>query len=329
MGNENKCTKGSGLCGNKIGQLGEEIRLDTKEIGPFFSDLKYKNKKRFNKGLGYPPECKTLRNLARKPSKLRLYRKHFTSHDAADWFLYTALFGEKWHSQRREPPKYLDIAANHAKRWSSTWFFDRCMGWDGICAEPNDVYWQELKENRSCKLVPSCLSDRIRKVNFSFTEAFGGVVANTYSKEIESRMGVNGTKHAMDKKFSSHFHGIKELTCQTITHVLDEGSTEHKKFHYDFLSLDVEGHEYPILEGIDWERITIDVILTENRSPEVKRLLIEKGFNHYPKVHKDDLWILSRSNLKLDDVAVEWMRALNRSTFLFPSDIVDDENSGI
>lgn len=41
----------------------------------------------------------------------------------------------------------------------------------------------------------------------------------------------------------------------------------------DFLSLDVEGHEYKVLRGIDWERTRINVIVIETLSMATQELL--------------------------------------------------------
>lgn len=287
---------------------------------PFSYQLKYTSRNGNGNNLEVPPECQKWREIARNPSKLRLYRSHFNSHDVADWFLYVSMFGEKWHAERTWRPSYLDIAANHARRWSTTWFFDRCMGWDGICVEPNHVYWKELKAERHCKLVKRCLSDKQRKVSFSFTDAFGGVVADLKSSDFNDRLGVNGTKHSKDDKFSRHFHGIKEIVCTTLKDVL-RAKLGSAHTHFDFMTLDVEGHELPILQGINWNSTVIDVIIIENRSPPVVRYLSEQNYEHFPRIHKDDIWIRKGSDIVMDRQGIEWMTLINRSTFQFPDGV--------
>ena len=55
---------------------------------------------------------------------------------------------------------YVDSGANHWERLSNTLFYDKCLGWAGICLEPNPIYVSGLKKNRSCKYFPECISDR-------------------------------------------------------------------------------------------------------------------------------------------------------------------------
>lgn len=295
----------------------------TSNVASKLASLQFQTPRDSNLVLDIPLECRLWRKIARKPSLLHLYRKHFNSHDVADWFLYASIFGEDWHRSQHKRPRYLDIAANHARRWSTTWFFDRCLGWDGVCAEPNNIYWEELKTERHCKLIKSCLSDRQRHVNFSYTEAFGGVVADESSNDSSGRMGVNGSKHSKEKKFSKHFHGIREVVCETLQHGLSDLYGKGEK-HFDFMTLDVEGHEFPILQGIDWKKTTIDVIITENRSPLVVQFLSDKQYKHYSHVHKDDIWIRYGSNINLDSSVVTWMNLLNRTTLKFQKSAVDD-----
>lgn len=269
--------------------------------------------------LKIPEECILWRRLARVPSKLKLYRRHFNSLDVTDWFVYTAIFDEKWHSSQVERPIYLDIAANHARRWSSTWFFDRCMGWDGICVEPNPKYWEELRTERHCNVVPTCLSDRQRLVNFSFTDAFGGVVAQQSSSDVSERFGVNAKLHKL--KYAHHFHGVREISCTTVDAMMDNWRTAssnlNPKQHIDFMSLDVEGHEFPILQGINWNRTEIDVIVTENRSPPVVSLLKALRYDHFPGVLKDHLWIHRQSKLTVNSTVLSWMRSFDRKNYVF------------
>jgi hypothetical protein len=57
------------------------------------------------------------------------------------------------------------VGANEYKFLSTTYFFDKCLGWDGLCSiEPQEQYHKDLKEQRSCTLVPKCLTDKPTKM---------------------------------------------------------------------------------------------------------------------------------------------------------------------
>jgi FkbM family methyltransferase len=68
--------------------------------------------------------------------------------------------------------------------------------------------------------------------------------------------------------------------------------SSHNVTKVDFLSIDVEGGELDVLEGIDWGNIQIDLILIETQvnSPSIKLLkslgydhIVDLGQNHFLK----------------------------------------------
>ena len=63
---------------------------------------------------------------------------------------------------------YVDSGANEPFYASNTWFYDKCLGWAGLCVEPNEKYGQPLRVQRSCSVVQECVSDRdgiVRKMS--------------------------------------------------------------------------------------------------------------------------------------------------------------------
>lgn len=78
-----------------------------------------------------------------------------------DWFLYRNFFAGQ------ETGLYLDIGANDAIALSNTAFFDVCLGWKGVCFEPQAKYHAALRRQRSCELVPSCVLGKPQNATFS------------------------------------------------------------------------------------------------------------------------------------------------------------------
>ena len=73
-----------------------------------------------------------------------------------DWLLFRNFFHEKLLSSPTEGV-YVDIGTNGALEISNTAFFDLCLGWRGLCFEPQQQYHAEIRAQRSCKLVPHCV----------------------------------------------------------------------------------------------------------------------------------------------------------------------------
>lgn len=253
--------------------------------------------------LPIPSHCADWQSVARNLQDLHLYREHFTSHDLTDWFIYVNFFHAHWQNSLSRPPRYIDIAANHARKWSATYFLDRCLDWAGYCVEANPKYWRELSRQRSCNLVKDCVSDRVRDVNFSMTDAYGGVVAGGRGG------GVNVSLH-QSNKFRKLYGGVRRMTCQPVHAVIPGG-------YYDFLSLDVEGHEYNVLKGIDWASMTFGVIITENRSPKVRKLLSGLGYTVVSGVLNDDIWIGPGEEFRVGRGMKRLMKGFNRTSYMF------------
>ncbi|CAN8077284.1 unnamed protein product [Agarophyton chilense] len=180
---------------------------------------------------------------------------------------------------------YLDIASNQPIRLSNTYFFDRCLGWRGICVEANEQYYEPTFRERSCQLVPTCAgSTEGEVVQFRLRGEIGGVVGDSY-------------------KFGNSSKGnIVEKRCTTAQTVLDRTAISH----VDFMSLDVEGHELQVLKGIDFERTRIDIMTIEVTPSfeEVKKLLLGFGYERHLVGDESEKSSVGKTFLGLDAIFV-------------------------
>lgn len=159
---------------------------------------------------------------------------------------------------------YLDIAANDAIVISNTYFFDKCLKWKGVCVEANDEYHFRLHSERSCHIVPTCVSDEHGKVVEFLPNGGGG--------------GVVGSDYKSLKKFASSLSRTTRKICTTVEKIL---SREELKV-IDYFSLDVEGHELKVLQGIDFFKTQIKVMTVELNGGEtsgISKFLKEKGYD--------------------------------------------------
>ena len=69
-------------------------------------------------------------------------------------------------TKQGKPLVYLDLAANDAIQGSNTFWFDRCLGWQGVCVEPNPGYHPGITKQRTCSLDKSCVSDTDEEIDF-------------------------------------------------------------------------------------------------------------------------------------------------------------------
>ena len=77
-----------------------------------------------------------------------------------------------WHSQMRQDELvfsllrnktngyFVDLAANDAIQLSNTYSLERDWGWNGVCIEPNPIYWHNLSAFRSCDTIAAVVGSR-------------------------------------------------------------------------------------------------------------------------------------------------------------------------
>lgn len=159
-----------------------------------------------------------------------------------DYLLY------KMHFQYlKRPGNYLDVAANEPIGLSNTYFYDRCLGWAGLCVEGNPRYFEKIHRLRSCALLPTCVGEYDgQAVDFILKGGSGGIDSTNKGAARWAADNVQVRK-------------IK-VRCTTIGKELGRYRTPKV---IDYMSLDVEGHELHVLHGIDWKATKINVITIE------------------------------------------------------------------
>merc|ERR1712183_435180 len=137
---------------------------------------------------------------------------------------------------------FIDLAANDALDLTNTLTLER-HGWNGLCIEPNPVYWYGLS-HRKCTVIGALVAGtQSEKVKVKFRGVFGGIVG-----KMDNRLAKR--KNEPD---------APEITRYTapITDVLSKFTVPKI---IDYLSLDVEGSEYELMKDFPFEEYTIKVL---------------------------------------------------------------------
>ncbi|CAN5170791.1 hypothetical protein BH09DEP1_BH09DEP1_6810 [soil metagenome] len=180
---------------------------------------------------------------------------------------------------------FLDIGAHDGMTGSNTYFFEKELGWQGICFEPLPHLFKQLRECRDCICINACVGATTGTVPFlhlnSVDEQLSGM-CTTYDKRqldvVMNDLSVYGGNCV-----------IMQLPCVRLNDVLEkQGIT-----HVDYLSLDTEGSELDILKSIDFSKISIDMMSVENNfnEPFIREFLESKGFVFIEHVIVDDIFV--------------------------------------
>ena len=174
----------------------------------------------------------------------------FTSQYKQDKNLWKSIFNSTTSNRAKggRPRVYAEVAANHFKSISNSYFFDRCLHWRGLCVEPNPVYHADLRSKRTCALTPTCVANHTNEImmllpNSEWNGARGGAADSPFVKGPH----VSGTKPVWRR-------------CVRLQDEFDRLRYEH----IDILFLDLEGYEDSALRGIDFEKTRIDTIMCES-----------------------------------------------------------------
>ena len=155
---------------------------------------------------------------------------------------------------KNRAPYFVDLAANDAKDFSNTLALER-HGWNGLCIEPNSIYWYGLT-HRKCTSVGAFVGNSVSQVQVKLRGVFGGIVGEM----DEQRANRNG-----------------EPDSQTETRFTVPFATLLQKFNVpktiDYLSLDVEGAEYLVMNSFPFDEYTIRLVTIERPSEELITLL--------------------------------------------------------
>jgi len=160
---------------------------------------------------------------------------------------------------------YIEAGANHYRTISSTWFYDKCLGWDGLCVEPQERYQDDIRKYRSCTLVPMCITkERIDMIFESSKSPGAGMQVRP--------MGPEGVPD-----------GWTKVECAPLNEIM---ASYGGRTYADLFILDVEGEETNVLNAIDWERVSFGAILIEDgRIPNPKRMDYQFSMKGYQKFH--------------------------------------------
>jgi FkbM family methyltransferase len=160
---------------------------------------------------------------------------------------------------------YVELGANDGVKQSNTKHLELYKNWKGILIEPSARQFRNLTKFRkksnyffNCACVASDFPKKTIQIMYS----------NLMSTPLEGRNDIAdprnhaklGERHSEREK--SFVFEVEARTLQSIFYEVGAPAV------IDFMSLDVEGGELEVLNGIDFKKTNFDFILIETRSFE-------------------------------------------------------------
>ena len=181
------------------------------------------------------------------------------------------------HFNNKKYGYFIEVGANDGITLSNTYILEKDYNWYGICVEPVPSIYNKLKQNRKSINVPNAVyntNDKMVKI----------IDANLLSGIRED---IDAHKHILNNK--------KEVMVRTktLTTIMNENNAPT---FIDYLSIDTEGSELKILEGIDFDKYTFGYINIEHnyvepRRTQMRKKLLENGYKYLGENKFDDIYV--------------------------------------
>mmetsp|Transcript_16873 Transcript_16873/g.28030 ORF Transcript_16873/g.28030 Transcript_16873/m.28030 type:complete len:583 (+) Transcript_16873:165-1913(+) len=185
-----------------------------------------------------------------------------------DWVVLASAFRGRMHSNLR----YVDLGANEPIKFSNTYFMDRCLGWHGLCIEPDPQYHVALRKERSCELVLNRIADMPQSLRFAFAGGVGGL--QHFQKPTSPYLGALAQARTQELRRSRLQAAIEAFGID----------------HIDYLSLDIEGAEAAAMRGVALNT-TIDVITAKRATSELTSVLATHGLSPVMCISLDMMYV--------------------------------------
>jgi FkbM family methyltransferase len=189
-------------------------------------------------------------------------------------------YGDDWETPPREERYFVEVGAHDGKEYSNTLAMEE-LGWSGICIEPNPIVLDDLKSNRNCVIDESCVySENGVEVEFLASSAASSGINNDETVAmIKKNFGKNkkkGRKTTVVQK--------KTKTLTTILDYYDAPSV------IDYLSVDVEGQEVHVINGIDFDKYKFRILSVEINNHDIDELVQSKGYKFLTRKRVDRIY---------------------------------------
>jgi len=205
--------------------------------------------------------------------------------------------------KNRSGGTFVDIGAHDGVSFSNSYFYEKELGWKGICIEPLSGMYEKLKSARSCVCVNGVISQKAGMVKFREVEHKPEEHTEYTPSMLSGIEALYDPRHMQTIAWEVRGKGVGYKIIDVPSYRLNDLLDKYKLATIDYLSIDTEGGELEILKSINFDLHYIYVIDVENNfaDTDIRVFLEGKGFAFVQRCVCDEIYV----NTKAYQVALE------------------------
>lgn len=168
---------------------------------------------------------------------------------------------------------------------SNTYVLEKEFEWNGIVCEPAKVFHDKVRANRSCV------------IDYRAVTGHSGDVVEF--KETDSNLGLSSiVEYSNDMHTQARARStgaVYDVTTVSLNDLLEEHQAPHE---IDYISIDTEGAELPVIESFDFSKYQVDIFTIEHNyvhdiRKRINEIMYAQGYYRvFPELSKYDDWYI-------------------------------------
>jgi FkbM family methyltransferase len=212
--------------------------------------------------------------------------------------MYKSQYGQDFYMEKYGLIKagdfFVEIGANHPIYNSNSYYLEKVIGCDGVSIDALD-YLKDYEKVRSAKFINALISNETGKRHFHAVKSENG-----WEDQLSS---IHHAEIDQGKIFNSSVKSLPTIPLRDIAAINRQ---------IDILMIDVEGHEFEVLESLNWIVHAPKIILIENNGEffprrKLEQYMKQRGYFLKARIGStDDIYlVLDRQYVSEVDIAVD------------------------
>lgn len=181
---------------------------------------------------------------------------------------------------------FVDVGAYDGVALSNTYYFEKELGWSGICIEPNPLAFESLSQNRKCVSLNCGVGGQEELLEFLKLPGDLDLGSGFISYFDDSSIYKNPA-------FIERIKGEGGEVISVPVHPFNDLLRSNQVTRIDYLSIDTEGADFNILSSIDFDAFDIKVIGIENScfGDRIISFLAKRGYELRAVLGADEIYM--------------------------------------